>query len=130
MRPIVRDRIMKKCGSKCVHCGAIEQLEVDHIIPLSKGGRHDEDNLQILCRSCNSKKSNHVNYLDYFVLDESPEYLKMAVSDEFQNIILSLSMYEIGHLFDCVTKLHEKIWREKGHLYPGDYDVKTGGYVS
>jgi 5-methylcytosine-specific restriction endonuclease McrA len=27
-------------------------------IPLSKGGNHDEENLTIACRSCNSKKGN------------------------------------------------------------------------
>lgn len=32
--------------------------EIDHIIPLSKGGPHKEHNLQCVCRSCNNKKGN------------------------------------------------------------------------
>jgi len=33
-------------------------IHVDHIIPLSKGGaKYDEDNLQMLCHSCHSKKT-------------------------------------------------------------------------
>jgi 5-methylcytosine-specific restriction endonuclease McrA len=29
---------------------------IDHIIPVSRGGTNDVDNLRLLCRSCNSKK--------------------------------------------------------------------------
>ena len=39
---------------------AREYLEFDHIIPISLGGATSEDNLQILCRACNQKKSNRI----------------------------------------------------------------------
>jgi len=42
----------------CVHCGATENIQVDHIIPLSKGGPHSIGNLMSLCGSCNSSKHN------------------------------------------------------------------------
>lgn len=32
-------------------------LTVDHIVPLVAGGTHDAANLQVLCRSCNGRKS-------------------------------------------------------------------------
>jgi 5-methylcytosine-specific restriction endonuclease McrA len=38
-----------------------KELRADHIHPFSKGGLTTWDNLQLLCISCNSKKSNKLN---------------------------------------------------------------------
>ena len=49
-------------GYACAHCGKIfsnrRYLNVDHIIPMNKGGVSVLENLQILCRSCNGKKGD------------------------------------------------------------------------
>lgn len=50
-------------GCKCALCAKPEsevRLTIDHIIPVSKGGRNDIGNLQPLCQSCNSRKSNRL----------------------------------------------------------------------
>jgi 5-methylcytosine-specific restriction endonuclease McrA len=49
------DRIKKRDGYKCADCGRItDQLEIDHIVPLSKGGSDTDDtNLQLLCATPN-----------------------------------------------------------------------------
>ena len=44
-------------ASSCVACGE-ERVELDHIIPLSRGGRHSVGNLQPLCRGCNGSKKD------------------------------------------------------------------------
>jgi len=54
----LRQKIFDRDGRKCVICGAKEDLSIDHIIPRSKGGTNDPENLQTLCRSCNSSKKN------------------------------------------------------------------------
>jgi 5-methylcytosine-specific restriction endonuclease McrA len=41
----------------CAACGATEGQTMDHIIPLSRGGRHSIGNLQTLCGSCNYSKN-------------------------------------------------------------------------
>lgn len=51
-----RQAIFHRDDFKCVLCGSDENLTVDHIIPISKGGTETLDNLRTLCKSCNSKK--------------------------------------------------------------------------
>lgn len=41
---------------KCLWCGTSHQITIDHIVPLSRGGTNNINNLQPLCVSCNSKK--------------------------------------------------------------------------
>lgn len=48
--------IAKKYKFKCVTCGTDKNLTLDHIKPVSKGGTDDFSNLQLMCRSCNSRK--------------------------------------------------------------------------
>ena len=43
-------------NSPCLFCGASEEIEADHLIPIVKGGRHSEGNLQPLCKACNNEK--------------------------------------------------------------------------
>lgn len=49
-------RVLPTDGFSCVECDAQEDLTVDHIVPVSRGGGNDPSNLRILCRPCNSRK--------------------------------------------------------------------------
>ena len=42
----------------CLKSFKITEMEADHITPWSEGGKTDADNCQVLCRSCNRRKSN------------------------------------------------------------------------
>ena len=58
-KPISKAKIiaaMQKSGGACVACGSPDQLQVDHIEPHSRGGTDDIENLQMLCKPCNSSK--------------------------------------------------------------------------
>lgn len=48
--------VAERDGAKCRRCTSKENLTLDHIKPISKGGKYILSNYQILCRSCNSKK--------------------------------------------------------------------------
>jgi 5-methylcytosine-specific restriction endonuclease McrA len=56
----VRLFVWQRDEGKCVKCGSAEQLEYDHIIPISRGGSSTERNVQLLCEACNREKSANI----------------------------------------------------------------------
>ncbi len=60
MTPSLRYRVLQRDMFRCVLCGASSadgaKLEVDHIIPISKGGKTEFSNLRTLCQDCNRGK--------------------------------------------------------------------------
>lgn len=52
----LRWTVLERDGYKCRACGATNCLEIDHIVPRSKGGPTIESNLQVLCADCNRGK--------------------------------------------------------------------------
>ncbi len=62
----MRFAIYERDGYKCCKCGVSDwcaKLEIDHIIPIAKGGKSTYDNLQTLCHNCNVEKG--ANYIKY-----------------------------------------------------------------
>jgi len=57
----LRNIIFKRDNYKCKNCGSEKNLVIDHIIPFSKGGITEIDNLQTLCKKCNKEKGNKIN---------------------------------------------------------------------
>jgi 5-methylcytosine-specific restriction endonuclease McrA len=62
-KPEVKEEIFRLYGEKCLACGSIKNIALDHIKPVSKGGENKIENLQPLCKSCNSKKGSKT--IDY-----------------------------------------------------------------
>lgn len=52
--------VWQRDSGKCVKCGGRENLEYDHIIPVSKGGSNTERNIQLLCEKCNRSKKDNI----------------------------------------------------------------------
>lgn len=55
---IRQKEISKIYASPCVYCGTLSGITADHIIPLSRGGRHSIGNLTSACSKCNSSKGS------------------------------------------------------------------------
>ena len=54
----VREHVFERDGGQCQHCGATQELELDHIIPLARGGTNTEKNLQVLRARCIRSKGD------------------------------------------------------------------------
>ena len=58
------EALCERYGNKCLACGdTATVMEADHVVPLSKGGADDINNIQPLCGSCNRRK--FANIVDY-----------------------------------------------------------------
>lgn len=62
----LREQIAKRDNYTCRICGKYMPdgvgLQIDHIVPIKKGGKSVPSNLQVLCSKCNAKKSDKLIY--------------------------------------------------------------------
>lgn len=57
---VIREEIYNKSGGKCSYCGKsikIYDMHVDHVTPISRGGKHEPANCVCSCKDCNLEKS-------------------------------------------------------------------------
>jgi 5-methylcytosine-specific restriction endonuclease McrA len=53
----IRRQVFERDGYTCQYCGTKNQpLEVDHVVPFSRGGGNEIENLKTACRQCNRQK--------------------------------------------------------------------------
>lgn len=61
-RPKVPDAtralVYERDNYRCKNCGSDQDLTIDHVKPLSKGGKNRASNMQTLCNACNLAKGN------------------------------------------------------------------------
>ncbi|MGI0083110.1 MAG: HNH endonuclease [Nitrosopumilaceae archaeon] len=82
---------------ECVYCGAKENLSIDHIIPISKGGPNVASNKVLSCKSCNSSKRDKDIFEWYYIVKKEQEipkhvwskYLKLVWQFHVMNLSLS-----------------------------------------
>lgn len=65
----LRKRVALSASHRCAYCQTSQQiigplLEIDHIVPESKGGSSEESNLTLACPLCNSRKSDVTEAVD------------------------------------------------------------------
>ncbi len=125
MRPIVRKRILDRDGHECRKCGSIQNLHIDHIIPLSRGGREDECNMQVLCRTCNLRKHNSIDIKPYVRLGIDPEYFEIRQdfpTQAFSSVefaLLIASLWERNDYIFGIERTSEYAEDKRRLLYEG-----------
>jgi hypothetical protein len=96
----VREYLLEKFNRTCVYCGAKDvPLQIEHIIPKSKGGTDRPSNLTIACQPCNQKKGNLS--LDEF-LAKKPDILqkvKVQLKATFKDAAaVNATRYRVGNM--------------------------------
>lgn len=77
----VRKYLLEKFDRACVYCGAKNvPLEIEHVIPKSRGGTNKIDNLVIQCHDCNQKKGNKT--AEEFGHPEVQKLVKKGLKDQ------------------------------------------------
>jgi hypothetical protein len=56
----IRSEVWRRDGGRCVQCRSKQNLQFDHIIPVSQGGATSVANLQLLCQPCNGAKGKKI----------------------------------------------------------------------
>lgn len=56
----VRVEVWRRDGGKCARCGSRQDLEFDHIVPVSRGGSNTTRNIELLCEKCNRGKGSDI----------------------------------------------------------------------
>lgn len=58
--PLSKKNIMVRDRFTCAYCGTKHDLTIDHVVPISKGGKQSWDNMITACMTCNQKKADRL----------------------------------------------------------------------
>lgn len=127
----ITDNLRKNNGEICCAiCGtklsSIQECHFDHIFPFAKGGKSNTENCQILCTSCNLKKTD--KELDDFLLEEKAKQFLMGENEKIptQGISTVISSEELDQSQEKMTqdKFNQIIQRfinKEGDIHKVDF---------
>lgn len=124
----IRNYLLRKFNHECSYCGKKDTpLEIEHIVPKSRGGTNRVSNLTISCHDCNQKKgrktAEEFGYPD--IQKQAKKSLKEAT---FMNVVRWKIANELDckHTFGHITKKKRIEYNiEKSHI--NDAFVIAGG---
>jgi len=100
--PFSKRNVRVRDGFACMYCGASDKirLEIDHIIPVSRGGKSTFENCVASCKACNHKKSNRTPTEAKMYLRKQPhnptisEFIMMQMKQlKLDTILKELGVY-------------------------------------
>ena len=95
----IREYLLEKWGRKCAYCGKSNvPLEIEHIVPKSRGGSNRVSNLTIACHECNQSKGNQTAKEFGYpgIQDKTKKPLRAAA---FMNVVKQ----RLVDMVDCYT---------------------------
>ena len=129
----IKEYLLKKWNRICAYCGKTNvPLEVEHIVPKSRGGSDRVSNLTIACNKCNQKKGNKTaKEFNYPKIQEKANKSLKEVA--FMNNVrwklinqLKEQGNKVSHTYGYITKYNRaKLGLEKSHI--NDALVIAGG---
>lgn len=124
----VREYLLEKWHRKCAYCGKKDvPLEIEHIVPKSKGGSNRVSNLTISCHECNIKKGNQT--AEEFGHPKIQSTAKKSLrATAFMNIVRHrlVGILDCNQTYGYITKHNRiKLGLEKSHV--NDAFVIAGG---
>ncbi len=120
----VRDYLLEKWGRRCAYCGKTGvSLEIEHIVPVSRGGTNRVSNLTLACRDCNQEKG--VLTAEEFGYPEVQTKAKRPMKDEAMLNATRWKLYNqlknTGLSLECGTAARTKKQRIEHDLPKSKY---------
>lgn len=97
-----RKNIFRRDGGMCLYCGAKAPgvtLELEHILPVSRGGLSVWENLVSACRGCNSKKA-----------DRTPEEANMPLLRRPMPASVHTNKYLLREIGASIPEWSDYLW--------------------
>lgn len=98
--PFSKKHVMVRDEFRCQYCGTAKALTIDHVIPVSRGGKSTFENCVTACKYCNNKKSNKLPSEVHMYLRKQPiaptiaEFTRIkAVKAGVYDILKDLGVY-------------------------------------
>lgn len=120
----LRKKVFEKYNNRCFFCGNTDNLEIDHIIPVNQGGNSEENNLRVLCQSCNGRRNAGLRWSkeeNGWVIDSHPignlkigrlSHLNSNTNYNSNNNTLAISFNFETRKWENITKEDIKSWEE------------------
>lgn len=141
MTSSLRQKIMRRDNYTCKICGVstyVEPnllLEIDHIIPVSKGGLTTEDNLRTLCWKCNRKKGSKLEFNHDTINTSHNKNSENIINTSTESECEQQSQKELAIETQKIKEdiLNIAYYKDKKLYSAGQYlvgrDIPLGGYV-
>ena len=107
-----RFEVFKRDKFECQYCGAhppMVVLHVDHIQPVAKGGKNDQDNLITACEACNQGKSDReLSDIPQSLQDRAAEILEKEAQIKGYQKVLNDRKARIEEEVEQVVEMYER----------------------